>query len=53
MDDAMIFSTHKQNFEDLANLSKAFIKFELKISSHKCHFREDFIYVSIIFMLRD
>ena len=38
MDDTMIYLTHKKHFEDIVNLSKALIKFGLKILPHKCPF---------------
>ena len=40
LDNAVIFSTHKQHLEDVANPFKAVIKCGLKISPHKCKFLE-------------
>ena len=53
MDDTMIFTTHRQYFEDLANLFRALVQFRFRISPTKYQFfekplniRESYIHVT-------
>ena len=49
-----MFSRNQQNYQDLANLFKAIIKFGLKMLCQKRHFfRDHLTYIGLTFILID
>ena len=54
MDDILIFSTKEQHWEDLDNLFKVLIKYDLKISPHKYQlFCNELVYMGLQFIVKD